>query len=154
MEYSVRNLCIALALLVVMPLTLVACSGDPAPMADAERTSATPTIRYRLAEVKTSTPAPTEAPPTAPRPTATFVPLITPSPTATGGGPTEADVPRIGVAEAKVRADDGAVLFVDVRTKATYDKEHIAGAISMPGNQVTQRHAELPADKLVIFYCA
>jgi hypothetical protein len=154
MESFVRKLWLALALFLAMSLTLMACSGDASSMGDTEGTSATPTVKYRLAEVRTSTPPPTEAPPTVPRPAATFVPLVTPSPTAAVDRPTKAEVPRIGVAAAKGQADNGTALFVDVRTKATYDKEHIAGAISMPANQVAQRFAELPKDELLVFYCA
>ena len=137
-----------------MSLTLMACSGESALMGDAGTTSATPTAKYRLVEVRTPTPLPTEAPPMVPKPTATFVPLITPSPTAAGDRPTEVDVPRIGVAAAKGQADNGMAVFVDVRTQATYAQAHIAGALSMPANQVTQRYAELPGDELIVFYCA
>lgn len=154
MGHCVRKRCLALALLLAMSLTLMACSGKPTLMGDAGRMSATPTAKYRLAEVRTSTPPPTEAPPTVPKPTATFVPLITPSPTAAGDRPTEVDVPRIGVAAAKGQADNGMAVFVDVRTQATYAQAHIAGALSMPANQVAKRYAELPDDKLIVFYCA
>jgi rhodanese-related sulfurtransferase len=63
-------------------------------------------------------------------------------------------VPRIGVAEARARADAGQAILVDVRTEASYKGKHIAGAISMPVDQVSRRHPQLPADKLIIFYCA
>ena len=69
-------------------------------------------------------------------------------------GPTKADVPRIGVTEARARADAGQAVLVDVRTEASYVGKHIAGAVSMPVDQVSRRHAQLPADKLIIFYCA
>jgi hypothetical protein len=137
-----------------MALMLAACSGDPAPALDTGRPSATATFSIGAAEVKPSTPAPTEALPTAARPTATFVPLITPSPTATGGGPSRADVPRIGVVDAKALADAGEALFVDVRTRATYQGEHITGSISIPVDEVARRYAELPEDRLIVFYCA
>lgn len=51
-------------------------------------------------------------------------------------------------------AEAGSAILVDVRTEAAYEGQHIAGAISMPVDQVAQRYAELPSDKLVIFYCA
>jgi rhodanese-related sulfurtransferase len=63
-------------------------------------------------------------------------------------------VPRIGVAEAKAMAESGTAVLVDVRTEATYEGQHIAGAISMPVDQVAKRYGELPSGKLVIFYCA
>jgi rhodanese-related sulfurtransferase len=68
--------------------------------------------------------------------------------------PTKADVPRIGAAEAKTKIDADEAILVDVRTEAAYTGRHIAGAISMPVDQVPLRHAELPDDKLIIFYCA
>jgi rhodanese-related sulfurtransferase len=63
-------------------------------------------------------------------------------------------VQRIGVADAARLVDAGYAVFVDVRTAATYEQKHIAGAISIPAGDVSRRYAELPADKLVIFYCA
>jgi rhodanese-related sulfurtransferase len=58
------------------------------------------------------------------------------------------------VAEAKAKVDAGKASLVDVRTEATYKGRHIAGAISMPVDQVARRYTELPVDRLVIFYCA
>jgi hypothetical protein len=112
-----------------------------------------PPIQYRMAEAS-PTLVPVEASPTAPKPTATFVPLITPSPTPTGDNPTKADVPRITVQAAQLKAEAGEAILVDVRTQATYDLKHIAGAISMPLDEVGRRSTELSTDKLVIFYCA
>jgi len=99
-------------------------------------------------------PTPVESSPTAPKPTATFVPLITPSPTPTGDNPTKADVPRITVQAAQLKAEAGEAILVDVRTRATYDVKHIAGSILVPLDEVARRSAELPTDRLVIFYCA
>jgi rhodanese-related sulfurtransferase len=79
------------------------------------------------------------------------VPLFTPP--ATGDGPTKADVLRIGVFEARSKLDAGEAILVDVRTEAIYKGKHIAGAISLPVDQVSRRHAELPSDRLIIFYC-
>jgi len=64
-----------------------------------------------------------------------------------------ADMPRITVQELKAKLDaDQAVVF-DARTRAAYAKKHIAGATSMPQGEVASRLAELPNDKLVVFYC-
>jgi rhodanese-related sulfurtransferase len=63
-------------------------------------------------------------------------------------------VPRISVAQARQQADAGEAVLVDVRPGAVYEGLHIAGAISMPLDQVSRRYAELPGDKLLIFYCA
>jgi hypothetical protein len=152
---------LALAWLLFALLALAACSSDQPVFLGEETPSATPPIQYRMAEVKTAmpveaspTPVPIEASPTAPKPTATFVPLITPSPTPTGDNPTKADVPRITVQAAQLKAEGGEAILVDVRTRATYDLKHIAGAISMPLDEIGRRSTELPTDKLVIFYCA
>ena len=45
-------------------------------------------------------------------------------------------------------------VFVDVRSKETFDTGHIKGAVSIPGSQVAARYKELPQGKMVITYCA
>jgi hypothetical protein len=152
---------LALAWLLFALLALAACGSDPSAFLGDDTPSATPPIQYGMAEVKTAipveaspTPVPVEASPTALKPTATFVPLVTPSPTPTGDKPTKADVPRITVQAAQLKVEANEAILVDVRTQASYDLKHIAGAISMPLNEVSRRSAELPTDKLVIFYCA
>ena len=142
-------MCLVLFITALLPLT--ACSGDAALAPGA---SATPAPATSEPATRTATPKPVEPSPTVPRPTATFVPLTTPSPTPFGGKPSQADVPRISVAQARQQADAGEAILVDVRTSAVYEGLHIAGAISMPLHQVARRYAELPADKLLIFYCA
>jgi rhodanese-related sulfurtransferase len=47
----------------------------------------------------------------------------------------------------------GQAVLVDVRSKASYDKSHAAGAISMPEEEVGARVDELPQDKDIILYC-
>ena len=143
---------LALAWLLFALLALAACGRDQSAFVGDETPSAAPPIQYPMAEAKTVMPA--EASPTVPKPTATFVPLITPSPTATGDTPTRADVPRITVQAAQLQVEAGEAILVDVRTRATYEVNHIAGAISMPFDEVSRRSAELPTNKLVIFYCA
>lgn len=63
-------------------------------------------------------------------------------------------LPRIEIAAAFERFTSGDALFVDNRVKSEYDLGHVAGAISMPENEVAARFAELPKDKDLIFYCA
>lgn len=63
-------------------------------------------------------------------------------------------LPRIEIAAAFERFSSGGALFVDNRVKSEYDLGHVAGAISMPENEVAARFAELPKDKDLIFYCA
>ena len=136
-----RGLSLIVILLVL--LAIAGCASTPALPAE---TAAVPVTSAMV----TSPVA--VASPTTPKPTATFVPLITPSPTPEGGTLTNSIVPRIEIGVARQMADAGEALLVDVRTKATYDQAHIVGAISMPSSEVLDRHHELPTDTLVIFY--
>jgi hypothetical protein len=47
---------------------------------------------------------------------------------------------------------DPAVLFVDVRPEADYQKEHIPGAISIPFEEFEIRYSEITASPQVIIY--
>jgi hypothetical protein len=89
-----------------------------------------------------------------PRPTATWVVLPSPPPTADRRTPSAANIARIGLAAARTQAAQGDAILVDVRPVGSYAAQHIAGAISMPFTQVARRYRELPRDKLIIFYCA
>jgi len=63
-------------------------------------------------------------------------------------------VPRISIGTAKQMFTAGEAVLVDVRTKGTFEAAHIAGAISLPSEEIPDRYDELPTDRLVIFYCA
>ena len=63
------------------------------------------------------------------------------------------DVPRITVPELKAKLDAGQAVVFDVRPQPAYAYKHIAGAISLPQGEVADRLAELPTDKLAVFYC-
>jgi hypothetical protein len=64
-----------------------------------------------------------------------------------------ANARRITAAEAREALAKGEAVLVDVRSKEAYDAEHAQGAILIPVNQIAERAAELPKDKLVITYC-
>jgi len=64
-----------------------------------------------------------------------------------------ADVPRITAQELKAKLDAGQAVVFDARRQTSYAQRHIAGAISLPQNEVAARLAELPTDKLAVFYC-
>ena len=49
--------------------------------------------------------------------------------------------------------EGGNVLIYDTRTRASYDQEHIKGALSLPQHEAESRAAELPRDKTLVFYC-
>jgi len=144
---------VALGLLALAVVVVAACGPTAIPVPSEVAAPATPTIVYQMVQVKTRTPTPL---PVTPGPTATFVPLITPSatvyqaPTANAA----ASVPRISVTAAKASLDAGTAVLVDVRTAAAYEQSHAVGAISMPSNEVETRYKELPADKQIILYCA
>ena len=63
------------------------------------------------------------------------------------------DMPRITVQELKAKLDAGQAVVFDVRQQSAYAHKHIAGAISLPQGEVADRLAELPADKMAVFYC-
>ena len=100
--------------------------------------------------------APTPAPAAAPTASPTGVPEPpAPTPTPTGGQvpTTKSEVPRISAEELKARLDSGeAILVVDSRSPAEFETLHIAGAISVPSNEVDSRLGELPRDQEIVFY--
>ena len=62
-------------------------------------------------------------------------------------------VRRVGPDELQKMVEAGRVVIYDTRAKASYDQEHIKGALSMPSNEVEARAGELPRDKTLVFYC-
>ncbi len=62
------------------------------------------------------------------------------------------NVPRISPQEARDRLDQGLAVLVDVRDKASYDKAHAEGAVSIPEAEIDARLGELPRDKGWILY--
>ena len=74
----------------------------------------------------------------------------TPHPTSTPND----GVRRVTTDEARAMAERGEALIVDVRAKGDYDRGHIKGAVCVPRTEIDKRLAELPKDKLLIFYCA
>jgi protein-disulfide isomerase len=138
-----------LGLVLTLGLLLAACGAEPTTTSAADQLAPQPTITYRLAQVKTSTPPPIAT--VTPPPTATWVPLPSPYPSPTGPG--RADVPVVGLGDAWTLAAEGQAVFVDVRPWVNYEEERIPDAISMPVDEVSQRYAELPTDRLLIFYC-
>lgn len=63
------------------------------------------------------------------------------------------DVPRISVEDAKTVYDDQAAVFVDVRGEQYYQQAHLAGAISLPEDQLPARLGELNPMDWIITYC-
>lgn len=66
-----------------------------------------------------------------------------------------AAIPRIKVAELVKAVEEGKAVVVDIRVAEAYEEEHIKGAVSIPLEEIRERAPkELPADKLIVTYCA
>ncbi len=59
----------------------------------------------------------------------------------------------IGGEELRRRLDAGDVRLVDVRPRGEYDAGHIAGAVSIPLEELGERLAELPTGAEIVAYC-
>lgn len=64
-----------------------------------------------------------------------------------------ADMDAIGFDELRSRLKAGSVILVDVRPAEEFAAGHIAGAVSIPHDQLEERLRELPKDKEVVAYC-
>ncbi len=64
------------------------------------------------------------------------------------------DAPRITLADAKKDFDAGTAIFVDTRGAASYDNEHIKGAINLSADMFDAKYKDLPKDKKIIAYCS
>ena len=64
------------------------------------------------------------------------------------------EIPRTSPEAVKAKMDTGAnITIVDARSKADYEQSHIAGAISIPLEEIAQRYKELNSDNEVVLYC-
>ncbi len=61
---------------------------------------------------------------------------------------------RVSRDEAIKLVKENKAVFVDVRSKDSYDAGHIKGAVSIPESQLITRLRELPPKKMIITYCA
>lgn len=52
------------------------------------------------------------------------------------------------------RAAGEEMTVLDVRSLAAYEKEHIAGAKSLPWSDIDKKQATLPRDQPLVLYCA
>jgi rhodanese-related sulfurtransferase/predicted transcriptional regulator len=59
----------------------------------------------------------------------------------------------VGLDELLERARAGEVVLLDARPEQDYRAGHIAGALSVPVEELERRLAELPRDKEIIAYC-
>lgn len=63
------------------------------------------------------------------------------------------DMDAIGFDELKARLKADSVILLDVRPAEEYAAGHIAGAVSIPHDQLAERMREIPKDKEVVAYC-
>ena len=61
---------------------------------------------------------------------------------------------RIPRDEAIKLVKEGKAIFVDVRSKDSFDAGHIKGAVSIPESQLMEHLKDLPPHKMIITYCA
>ncbi len=61
---------------------------------------------------------------------------------------------RITRDEAMKLVKENKAVYVDVRSRSSYDAGHIPGALSIPNSQLVARMKEIPIGKLAITYCA
>lgn len=67
---------------------------------------------------------------------------------------TEADVPRISLADAKKDYDAGTAVIIDARSEAAYKGEHITGSINIPFGEQDKMMDKVPKGKRLIIYCS
>jgi predicted sulfurtransferase len=72
----------------------------------------------------------------------------------TGAGDQLAAVRRISRQDAMKMMKQKKAVYVDVRSKESYDQGHLPGAISIPLSELESRFKDLPRGKFLITYCA
>ena len=70
----------------------------------------------------------------------------------TAVGWTVDDVQRISPSDAKSLLDRGEAVLYDTRDTEWYEREHAAGAMSLPERDVSAQIDALPRDRALIFY--
>lgn len=86
-------------------------------------------------------------------------PEALPTPTAVVQQPTTVsqipypEVPRATVEEVKTALDAGTAVVVDVRGLQYYQAAHIAGALSLPTDDLEAQYQTLPQDQTIYLYC-
>jgi rhodanese-related sulfurtransferase len=59
----------------------------------------------------------------------------------------------VTMTELLARANEGSVVIVDARPAHEYEAGHIAGAVSVPIDELKERLRELPKNREVVAYC-
>lgn len=69
------------------------------------------------------------------------------------GTASDAAMAEVDRDELRERVRDGDTVVLDVRPRVEYSYAHVPGAVSIPAEELTDRLAELPADRTVVAYC-
>jgi hypothetical protein len=77
-----------------------------------------------------------------------------PPPQTTAPEEPNSDVRRVTQDELRAGMQEGKVALFDVRDQTSYEAGHIKDAKLVPWDQVENRLAEFPKDKLIVTYCA
>ncbi|MDQ6802992.1 MAG: rhodanese-like domain-containing protein [Acidobacteriota bacterium] len=74
--------------------------------------------------------------------------------TTSAGGDDQATARRISRDDAMKMVKQKKAVYVDVRSKESFDEGHLPGAISIPLSELPARFKDLPRGKFLITYCA
>ena len=67
-------------------------------------------------------------------------------------GPYEAPVVTVQHVQERVAKGED-LLFVDVRSPRSYQREHIAGAVNLPTSKLGEKTVDLPQNRWMVLYC-
>ncbi len=86
--------------------------------------------------------------------TAILMPTTPPPATEEESIPTTlSQVPRIKPQELKARLDASEdAIVVDARSRESYERRHIPGALSIPLSEIEERHGELSREMKIVLY--
>ncbi len=62
-------------------------------------------------------------------------------------------IPAVSPREAHDLASSGRAVIVDVRTPEEWEEARIPGAVLIPMDEIEERHAEIPRDRVVVMQC-
>lgn len=65
----------------------------------------------------------------------------------------DSDVPRVKLQDAKIAFDAAEAVFIDVRSRESYQAAHVPGALSIEIPEIEELTADLDRDGLYITYC-
>jgi hypothetical protein len=64
-----------------------------------------------------------------------------------------AEITRVDLNEARLAFESGEAIFIDVRSAAIYNSEHISGAVNIPLEEIESQLSSLNPQQWYIPYC-